>query len=390
MTVPTRPSAPGAADPLDAYALYTAAFAYVSNALARMGCPEPDRDDIAQRVVVKAYRRWPQYDPARGSPGRWLWGIARNELRGSRRRRPPRPLLGAPAPASDVGGDNPSPEAIALMKDLASFIWKGVPEAEQRVLWDRVIGGASFEEIADLQGISKSQAQRLYTKGMSRLRAALKRADERKLLGVAVPFGLDDLFDMRHGPPVAPEALERGFQAMLIEMGRDEGDPDQRDPPPEGETAVPASGSPSSRPAGLGSVLGPIAGILAGAFIAGLLLPRCGRDHGREERPDAALAPTPAAPVRPAVSSDPAPSPVGCLASVASNAGVGLAPNPGGAGGQTRPAAHAPGDVRLASRREGLWAQAYARLRPAVHGDMSKNEARCAGKPPVLPELGEP
>jgi RNA polymerase sigma factor (sigma-70 family) len=388
MTAPTRPPTIGAADPLDAFALYAAVFAFASNALTRMGCPEADRDDLAQRVVVKAYRQRHQHDPAQGTPGQWLWGIARNELRDERRRGRRELLIDAPSPASGAGGDTPTVEDLVLVKDLADFVWKSVPEAEQRVVWDRVIGRASFDEIAELQGISKSRAQRLYTRGMNRLRAALAREGERKRVGVAVPFGIDDLFDMRLGPPVSPEALARGFQALLVEMGRGDGGADRCCPPAEAADAAPPSSPHDVRPAVLRRALGPIVGVVVGVLVAAPMLPRCRRDREREEPPITAVVAELAAPARGAIAGCSDPGPAASPTQVANNAGPSLAPSRDGAGGVTKSADHAPAlgsnagvpDGRLALRGEGLWARACTRLRAAAPGEASLSDARCAGK----------
>lgn len=419
MAAPNPPLAPHAVDPLDVGVLYAAVFACVSHALTRMGCPEADREDVAQRVILKAYQRRHQYDDARGTPAGWLWGIARNELHDTRRghrRDPLLALIDLPPSASDERADALALEDIVLVKDLADFVWKGVPKAEQRVIWERVMGGSTFDEIAELQGISKSRAQRLYNKGMSRLRAALTRADERKLFGAAVPFAFVDLFDLSHGPPVAPEVLERGWQAMLVEMGRDEGSPPRCAPAADGD--APPSSQPRVGQPVLRHVLGPIAGIVAGVLLAGPILSRCDRDHGSEERPAAALAALAAMPIRDAVGDSGDPSPAAYLAS---RVGPSLAPIADGAGDETERSEHrpAPGsDARLpdewslirqaraslathdptaalatcdeharrfpkgrfAVRREALRAQACARLFAVAPGDPAQIDARCAAK----------
>jgi RNA polymerase sigma factor (sigma-70 family) len=417
MTAPNQPPAHGTVDPLDARALYDAVYAYVSKALARMGCPDADLDDLAQWIVATAHRKWRQYDDTRGTPGQWLWGIARNEMRNADRRRWRSPLLAAAASASDLRYDVPDDAApledTMERKDLVDFVWEGVSDAERRVLWDRIVGKATFDEIAALQGISRSRAQRLYASGMKRLRAALARCEKGQLAGVGVALVLADLFDMSGGPPVSPEALERGWQAMRAVIERDgAGQPppsdDDGDAPPTSGTRVGAGT--------LRLVLGSIAGVVAGALLAGSTLPRCDRDRGRDDRPTTALAVAPAMLVRSAVADDADPSPGATLANVVTSAGMSLAQVVDGETGPVDPAqgsaarplaerffidqaraALASNDAaaavaalaqharrypagRLAVEREGLRSQACAHLRAAAR-DGGRIDARCAGEP---------
>ena len=162
--------------------------------------------------------------------------------------------------------------------------------------------------------------------------------------------------------------------------------------------------------------------MVIGALVAGPTLARCDHDSGREARPAAVLAAVPATFVRGGAADGAEPSPAAYLASVANGAGMSVAPHVDGAGGETEPADHrpAPGsDARLldewsllkqgraalatkdaaaaivavelharrfpngklAGLREGLRAQACARLRAATAGDAAKIDKRCAGRP---------
>ena len=416
MAAPKQPHASPAADPLDVRALYDAVFVFVSDALVRLGCHEADRDDIAQQIILKAYRAWHQYDAARGTPTQWLWAIIRNERRTFQRPRTRAALLAARAAALGARNDAQTPEDTVLLKDLATFVWKDVPAVERRILCERRIGDTSWEEIAALEGISISTARRLYAKGEKRLQAALERAEERKPRGAAVPIVLADLFELGQGTHVSDEARERGWQALLVEMGRGDA------PASDADDDAPPSSHPRARPPVLRGVLGPIAGLIAGALLAGPMLSRCDRDRGRGERPVPALAAEPAVLVPRAVAESANPGPGAYLANVAKHAGPSLAPIAEGAGGEAGPVDQGPGPSRdarltdewsiirqgraaltannvtgalravgqhagqfpggsLAVEREGLRTQACARLRAAAHGDAATIDAGCAGKP---------
>ena len=415
MAAPKEPHAPRVVDPLDVRALYDAVLVFVSDALVRLGCHEADRADVAQQIILKAHRAWHQYDPARGSPARWLWAIIRNERRTFERPRTRAALLAALAPAFDPRADAQTPEDIVLLEDLRAFVWKDVPDVERRILCERRIGDTSWEEIAALEGISSSTAKRLYAKGEKRLQAALERAEERKLRGAAVPIVLADLFELGHGIHVSEEARERGWQALLVEMGRG-------DAPAADDDDAPPSSRPRAWPPVLRRVLGPIAGMVAGALLAGPMLSRCDRDRGHRERLVPALAAEPAMFVPRAVTESADPGSGAYLANVVNNAGPRLAPIAEGAGGESGPADHVPGPRRdawiqdegsfldqgraalaannvagallavgeharrfpggrLADEREALRAQACARLFAVAHGDAAKIDAQCAAKP---------
>ena len=54
--------------------------------------PSADRDDLVQDALVRAWRRWPTYDPARGAPLPWLLAILADQGRRSRVRSRPHAL----------------------------------------------------------------------------------------------------------------------------------------------------------------------------------------------------------------------------------------------------------------------------------------------------------
>ncbi|MFT3764767.1 MAG: sigma-70 family RNA polymerase sigma factor [Minicystis sp.] len=328
MAAPHRPRGPRAAEhQRDARALYDAVFGFAWKALERLGLSEADREEVAQRVVIKAYAGWSKYRADRGTPAQWLWGIVRNEVRLFRRERRRDPELAGEDLALDVPAETISPEESVTLKDLVASAWERVPRAARNVVRLHVLGEFTFEEIAEMEGISKSQAERLHKVGLQKLREATERSREPKHRGVAVvPLSMAALFDLEHAPSPPPEVVERGWQRAIADLGLDDA-PDS-EPPPSGprrcaSASQDATAPPSRRPRKprvtrlrLVHVLGPLAGGVLGALLAPLF-PGC--DHGRERSVEAAsLAPAPvaiaASPIIVASASGPVASPPAAVA----------------------------------------------------------------------------
>lgn len=77
--------------------------------------PTAERDDLVQDALVRAWRRWPTYDPARGAPLPWLLAILADQGRRSRVRSRPRalPLPDDEHPAELAAADLDLERAIA-------------------------------------------------------------------------------------------------------------------------------------------------------------------------------------------------------------------------------------------------------------------------------------
>jgi RNA polymerase sigma-70 factor (ECF subfamily) len=55
--------------------------------LARRLAPEADPEDVVQEALTQAWRKWAQFDPARGTPTTWLLAITADQARAARRTR---------------------------------------------------------------------------------------------------------------------------------------------------------------------------------------------------------------------------------------------------------------------------------------------------------------
>ena len=67
-------------------------------AMARLAArlsPPGEGDDVVQEALVRAWSKWPQFDPARGTASTWLLAITVDQARKARRRRRPVVLFGS-------------------------------------------------------------------------------------------------------------------------------------------------------------------------------------------------------------------------------------------------------------------------------------------------------
>ncbi len=144
-----------------------AVYAYVAGML---------RDQVAAEEVTaatfeRAYRKRNKYDPDRGSARAWLFGIARNaaldELRRLRRHQPlPDEQIDTLARETEHPTER-SENRIAVIAALG-----GLDGREQELVALRFFAGLSNAEIAELLGISESNAGTRLHRIVNKLREA--------------------------------------------------------------------------------------------------------------------------------------------------------------------------------------------------------------------------
>lgn len=126
-----------------------------------------EAEDVTQDAFLRAFRSLPRLKSA-DRFGAWLLQIARNAaLDRVRRTRRPLPLVADP-PAPREEADDLPPGWLALSGD------------ERLVCWLHVCGDMQFRDIAQLLQVSKSQAHRIYRKGIKTLRKEVLACNEAK------------------------------------------------------------------------------------------------------------------------------------------------------------------------------------------------------------------
>ncbi len=159
---------PSSASGLDVEALYRSSagdvYAYVRSLL---------RDDAAAEEVVavafeRAIRRARRYDPRRGTPRAWLYGIARNaaldELRRGRRR-------AALPQEPEAPGEEDLAEDAARRATVRAALATLEPR-DREVVALRFHGGLSQAELAQVLGVSETAAATRLHRAVTRLRRA--------------------------------------------------------------------------------------------------------------------------------------------------------------------------------------------------------------------------
>jgi RNA polymerase sigma factor (sigma-70 family) len=143
-------------------------YAYVAALLRDRSAAE----DVTAAAFERAYRKRRRFDRRRGSGRAWLFGIARNaaldELRRRRRRRadldPEAAEDLAPSPLAQV-------EQNARREAVRSALAELAPR-EQELVALRYFAGLSHAEIAEIAGISESNAATRLHRALTKLREA--------------------------------------------------------------------------------------------------------------------------------------------------------------------------------------------------------------------------
>lgn len=128
-------------------------------------------DDLTQQVFVAAWRSRDTYDPARGAPGAWLVGIARNVTNRSFRG-----VREVPVDPGDVAReDRPEDDRSSAVADemLLADALSHLPTPQRHTLelsyWD----GLTQAEVAERLGIPLGTVKSHQRRGLQRLRDAL-------------------------------------------------------------------------------------------------------------------------------------------------------------------------------------------------------------------------
>jgi len=134
-------------------------------------------EDVAADVFVRAWAARGQYDPARGVPGAWLWGITRNAARAWRRDR-----TVSPAPLDeDLADDAALPEQGAraeMMARVATAMMELAP-LDQEIVALRFGAGLSHRSVGEALGLTETAAAVRLHRAVRRLRIALEGSGDR-------------------------------------------------------------------------------------------------------------------------------------------------------------------------------------------------------------------
>lgn len=168
LTRPASASRPG----LDFEALYRAArddvFAYALTLLRDRAAAE----DVTALAFERAFRKQRSFDPRRGGERAWVFGIARHAaLDELRRRRRHATLAAEPADAETAGVEDHAEAAVrrqALRAAMATLSHR-----DREVIALKFHAGLENAELADVLGVSRTNAGTLLHRAMNKLREAI-------------------------------------------------------------------------------------------------------------------------------------------------------------------------------------------------------------------------
>ena len=143
-------------------------YAYVASLLR----DAPAAEEVTAAAFERAYRKRNRFDPERGEPRAWLFGIARNAALDELRRRGRQAELTAePADLHDFGAEDGAERHERRLAVSAALERLGPSERELIAL--KFHAGLDNAEIAEVLGVSPSNAGTLLHRAMNKLREAV-------------------------------------------------------------------------------------------------------------------------------------------------------------------------------------------------------------------------
>jgi RNA polymerase sigma-70 factor (ECF subfamily) len=142
--------------------------------------PNPSlAEELVQKTVFDAVRGCRSYDPLRGSPEEWIFGIARNNIRIEIRKRASQPSVnGDISRYIEVIDTRPLPNEVLEREETATVVRSALnrlESKEQALLKAKYIEGLSARDIAQQMGITEKTVHNLLYRARTSLRQELKR-----------------------------------------------------------------------------------------------------------------------------------------------------------------------------------------------------------------------
>lgn len=143
-------------------------YAYVGTIVGDRAAAE----DVVAAAYERAYRKRAKFDPRRGSPRAWVFGIARNAaLDELRRRKRSVPLAAPDAVAHDAAAPGDDAELAARRATVRAALHRLEPR-DREIVALKFHGDLTNAEVAKLLGLSESNAGTRLHRAMTKLREA--------------------------------------------------------------------------------------------------------------------------------------------------------------------------------------------------------------------------
>ena len=147
--------------------LYRSCRAYVAGLLRDATAAE----EVTAAAFERAYRKRNRFDPQRGEPRAWLFGIARNAALDELRRRGRQAELAAdPADLNSFGSNEDAEHNERRLAVSAAL--ENLQPAERELIALKFFAGLANAEIAQVLGTSESNAGTKLHRAMTKLREA--------------------------------------------------------------------------------------------------------------------------------------------------------------------------------------------------------------------------
>lgn len=142
--------------------------------------PNPSlAEELVQKTVFDAVRGCASYDPSRGSPEEWIFGIARNNIRLEMRRRAGRPgVNGNISRYLEVIDTRPLPNEVLEREETVEVVRSALSRLEskeQAILRAKYIKGLPARDIARQMNITEKAVHSLLYRARISLRRQLKQ-----------------------------------------------------------------------------------------------------------------------------------------------------------------------------------------------------------------------
>ena len=207
-------------------ALFPEVLSYVWHSLSRLSVPEADRDELAQEVVIAAYKKRRDYDPRRASLSQWCRGFVINIVRNYGRKN--HTIMGPFEELTpDLVDEKPGPEEHYMAKAhhwlLHEVLLPQVTFNARVVVIAHDLDSLDFKTIAAQENIPISTAHARYKSGRKQLQAAYDRhLREQQAHGLFVmPFTLAQLLAADRTIPDLPlELVNRTWRQVERALAR--------------------------------------------------------------------------------------------------------------------------------------------------------------------------
>lgn len=156
--------------------LYERTSAKLYGICLRLLGSEQDAQDVLQDVYVTVWHKAALFDPAKAGTITWLAVLARNKaIDRLRRRRAPAQDIAA---AADVPDEGPSAfEIVGNAQDIVRLrdCMDELDERPRAMIRSAFLGGATYPELAEQEGVPLGTMKSWIRRGLQRLRGCLER-----------------------------------------------------------------------------------------------------------------------------------------------------------------------------------------------------------------------